>query len=533
MAPIATLSRVGAGNGVQKHNADWRNTPKATPTRQLQSHNTNGSSKQQPLKPLTRDTRRILTENTEKLMQEREEVDQALLRESQRDKAELTAEDWLPREKLLKKIKTLANQERRHLHSQKKLIDERQRLYKCDPSSERAIDLDLLRSLQWKFKKHLSTYLEDRERIFQTGEYDEDSSSSGSKYSSDSSSDGDEYVPTEWNSGPGKAGPDAIGSSQSETNSNSSNSEDDDKRSISNLDGAFDSQFRTQTKKRKLVDILAESTPEKEQRKKMKEGTAKKEQTRQDKEQTATSVSESLSAESKASSADSNTNSTKTSAVFESMSQRNEPKVKGIIKEETIVKGEAALTNGPRAGVDRIATAKASGVEINVTATNGVTTNGAIINGAKSNKSKIKTDNAPAVEPWYKIHARRMMEPDFDDCVYTRPRKRKYQGPTRHNPYLVSGAISDLPKDKKAVRSALPSPPASSSSRSSDRADRPDKPRGGASKANYPKARRQVERSNIDRIKKHVGNSAVNQNQKQAANSRSEPRLSLAAAGDP
>lgn len=533
MALIAILSRVGAGNGVRKHNTDWRNTPKATSTRQLQSFSINGSSKQQLVEPLTRDTRRILTEKTEKLIQEREEVDQALLRESHRDKAELTAEDWLPRENLLKKTKTLAKQERRHLQSQRKLIDERQRLYKCDPSSERAIDLDLLRSLQWKFKKHLSTYLEDRERTFQTGEYDEDASSSGSKCSLDSSSDGDEDVRTETNSGPGKVGPDAVGPSQSETNSNSSDSEDEDNRSISNLDGAFDSQVRTQTKKRKLVDISADSAPEKEQRKKMKEDKAEKEQARQDKEQTANSVSESPSVESKASSEDSNTNATKTSAVFESMSQRNEPKIKGIIKEETTAKGDAALTNGQKVGINTIATAKASGVEINVTSTNGVTTNGAIINGAKSNKYKIKTDSGPAIEPWYKTHARRMMEPDFDDCVYTRPRKRKYQGPTRHNPYLVSGAISDFYKDKKAVRNALPSPPASSSSLSSDRADRLDKPRGGASKSNYPKARRQVERSNIDRIKKHGGKSAVHQNQKQAANSRSEPHLSLASAGDP
>lgn len=531
MAPIATLSRVGAGAGarVDKHNVNWYDTPKATatPAQQLQSHDSHSSSKQQLAQPLTRDARRILTNKTQMLIQEREKVDEALLRESQRDKANLTAEDWLPREKLLKMTKILANQERRHLQAQKKLITERQSLYKCDPSSERAIDLDLLRSLQWKFKKHLGTYLEDRERAFQPGDCNEDASSSSSSCSLDSSSDEDENVRTETS-----PGPDQVRSSQNEADPKPSDSEDDAARSISNLDGAHDSQVEPQTKKRKLADSSADSPPEKEQRKKTKEDKAEKEQTREVKNQAATSVSGSSSVESKVSSEDRHTD-TKNNATFESMSQRNKPKVKGFIEEDITAKGQAALTNGSRVGVGSVATAKASGVEINVTSTNGVTISGAIVDGVRSNKSKIKTDDGPAIEPWYKIHARRMIEFDFDDCVYTRPRKRKNQGPTRQNAYLMSGAITDPPKGKRAMRSGLPSPPASSSSLSSDRADRLDKPRGEAYKSSYPKARKPVERPNIGRITKHGGKSVVSQDQNQAANSRSEPRLSPAGAGDP
>jgi hypothetical protein len=117
-----------------------------------------GKSKLKLAKPLTKKARRIISNKTHKMMRRREKIDKELLEEVQREN--VTAQHWLARETLLRRQEQLEKREKRHIARRTMALLQRERLYRWDPTTERAADLDLIRKLLWKFKRHLGPMLE-------------------------------------------------------------------------------------------------------------------------------------------------------------------------------------------------------------------------------------------------------------------------------------------------------------------------------------------------------------------------------------
>lgn len=217
----------GAANSPKMDKVDWRNVPKtkrATLLYQPQFQGVDGKSKLQVAKPLTKKARRIVTNKTIKLIRRREELDRDLLAEAERKFEDLDGNDWLPRENLLRRCDAVAKREKRHLRSRTRALEERTRLYKWDPSTERAHDLDLIRELLWKFKRNLGPYLKEREKTLQ--EDDGESSSAGS------------------DSGDDEAGGAALDDSKEDSDESSEDEDEEDEPMIPQYDGAFDDSAR-------------------------------------------------------------------------------------------------------------------------------------------------------------------------------------------------------------------------------------------------------------------------------------------------
>lgn len=529
MAAVVAIPRLGAGAILEKQKFDRRNLVRANRAALTQQPPFQGVSARSKLllaKPYNKSARRIIVIKTEDLVKKQEVAHKTLLREFKKDKSDLAAQDMPSRETILRNTEALSKRQRRQLRFRNKILKERKRLYKRDPSSQRAVDLDLSLS---KFKKHFGANLEDREPTAKAGGGgdDDDTLSPGSV----TGRDGGNEVCTKMDHSLEELGPAKVGSSDGANDAPpSTNSKDDDECPIPNMDGAFDDHIRAQTKKRKLFNSPADLESEKEQRKKAKKDKrAKKEQARKDKPQTATSASESQSLQPNRSIRDQDVESTKNNAAFDSMSQSNKSEAKVIRNNETAVKYQNGATNesrvngaringttskrravnGDETNGDKVNTARTNGVKIDVHPTKSVVSNGTI-----ANKPNPSTDIGLAAQPWYKIHARRIMEPDFDDLVYERPRKPKHKPANNgHNPYLVHGAILDCFEDEEAVSGALPSPPASSSPPCSNKLEKVDE------------FREEPEPKKVDKhstIKK-----------KQAAKSCSRPHSSPVSAGAP
>lgn len=468
MPVVTAIPRVGAGATLENRKFDRRNVleaNRATFTKQPQFHGVNGRSKLLLADLHTKSARRVMALLAKDLIKNHGEVEKALSRESQRGKSGLFVKDLLSREDILKKREVLSKRECRNLRFLKKMHKERRRLYKCNLSSEHAVDLDLNRSLLPKFKKHLGTDMKDYKSATKAGddenkqgeEEEEEAEEDNSSPGFEPGSDGNTGIHEKIGPSPDEVGPAKAALSNCATDALQSTSlEDDDERPFPTMDGAFDDHIRAQTKKRRLVDSPADLKSEKEQRKKAKkERKAEKEQAKKDKHQAATSTWENQSAQPNMSIRDRDADSTKKPAI-DSMSQPKKLEAKVINIEETIVKDKNATNNESTVNVakfnsdpasrpavngevtngDKVNTARTNGVEANVHSTNSVTTK-----GAKTNKSKLNTDIGLAVQPWYKTHARYIIEPDFDDLVYERRRKPKPKHTRRHKPYFISGAI--------------------------------------------------------------------------------------------
>ncbi|RYP30144.1 hypothetical protein DL767_006392 [Monosporascus sp. MG133] len=104
-------------------------------------------------KSFTEKFRSNIVQKTAELIKKRNELDSQLLQEVLRQK--LSANDWQPREKLLRRHARLVEREERHIRRQKKKLARVERLYKQSPSIDRATDHDLIRYLLWRFKRHL------------------------------------------------------------------------------------------------------------------------------------------------------------------------------------------------------------------------------------------------------------------------------------------------------------------------------------------------------------------------------------------
>lgn len=460
-------------------------------------------------KPLTHKARRIITKETDRLIEERNKLDRTLLKEVERDQQDLKPSDWLSREDVLKWSDALARRETEHLRARNKSIKEIERLYKCDPSLERKIDLELLQALLWKFKRNLGTYLSDRERaLLQSGETDSDASSDGSDCSDNEGSQ-DEVVCEPRADSPSS-------SDEADTDKDGShkgNSARARRQSTSSLDDSFDDCSGEQSKKRRLSDGPSDLRVEKEPRKQ-----ARKEQT-SNKHQPDTLGSQSLqpSPSSNSVSRDEEGDYAGDLAAIDSMFQ-SKAKLKVYGKKVHVKTKQPNVSETTAIGAPSgpISLAKTKAIETKAIESKGIE--------PKAVKAKVIEPNAiepkviktkatkpkaiepptqssaarnsasreqPLFEPGYKRHARAMMDPNFNDWVYNRPNRKRKRPPGDE---FVHGALPD-PRDVVSGDLPLPTPPASSpvpprSPSTQTKAKKVDKSPGGAHHQNDQTQRR-------------------------------------------
>lgn len=166
------------GTVVNKRRVNRHNASKSATTRP-EAHDARDSAVPKLPKALGPKDRRIFTKKTSTLMRKRNELDRALLLQAFRPVDELSVNDWLPREEILRQCERMASRERDYIRSGAKALEERTAFYNQDPSEERALDLNLVRTQLWKFKRHLGPYLEAAEEP--RGDDDDDVSSLSSE----------------------------------------------------------------------------------------------------------------------------------------------------------------------------------------------------------------------------------------------------------------------------------------------------------------------------------------------------------------
>ncbi|RYO74845.1 hypothetical protein DL764_010728 [Monosporascus ibericus] len=143
---------------------DWDDTLKKKGRQQLEFSDVNDDSELGGLaKSFTKKFRSHIVQKTAELIKKRNEIDSQLLQEVLRQK--LSADDWQPREKLLRRHARLEEREERHIRRQKKKLARVERLYKQSPSVDRATDHDLMRYLLWRFKRHLGPLMKYHHKI--------------------------------------------------------------------------------------------------------------------------------------------------------------------------------------------------------------------------------------------------------------------------------------------------------------------------------------------------------------------------------
>lgn len=475
MAPAASATTGGSSTAAAAA------TTQAVP---FQPHllGVSAKSKLQLAKPLTAKARRIIAKKTSKLIKKRNEVDEWLRSVADRSDA-LKPTDFLPREHYVKLDDALARREARHLRTRTKALEDRERLYKWDPSTERKIDVDVFTELLFKFKRHLGSSLPDRDLPLKAGERDDDSSSNSSgdedssaecvKSHGESSSagpDDEKEKGDEEDSEDDEAGGSSdisessadsidatIDDSDSDSNSDHSSSDSDsdaentvgDKGLASaNVDGAFDDHVKTRVKsnKRKLSDGQTDVTAEQGRRKKVKK--AQKERVATGSNDTSTLESQSL--------------------------QSSAPKlpssaVGGISGNQTSIDSMPQSQQLPKITInDESANHQSDDDNKHDTTTSDSTSPPKSGSDAPSTGSTVPTSSPPddtdVVLPWYKMHARRSLEDDFDDCVRDMSRRKPSKGrnEVQHGemPEFMSGALITSP-----VRGDLPTPSTSSSPR--------------------------------------------------------------------
>jgi hypothetical protein len=117
------------------------------------------SSKLRLAKPLSEKARDSLTNKTKKLIVRRNTLDREILRAV--EKPNPSVNDRLLQDELLQRYERLEKKELRHLGKCTRKLAELERLYRCDPSSDRAYDYDLVRALLWRFKRNLGPLLDE------------------------------------------------------------------------------------------------------------------------------------------------------------------------------------------------------------------------------------------------------------------------------------------------------------------------------------------------------------------------------------
>lgn len=384
-APKASLA-VAAKDKIR-----WRNIPKLKQANLLRPTKTtqgvignltrNSRLQLQLAPPLTKKARRIITAKTDDLMRKRDELDKAVLNQASRPLESLKAADWLPRENILRQCERLAKREKRHIRFRTRVFDEYTRLYKVDPSTERAADLDLIRELLWKFKHHLGPYLVSADKP----KYEEDGDSTSSSGPDASDDKACAEVPSSSSSG------DALADEESP--------KDQEPSVTGDLDGAFDDTVSLN--KRKADNLM---------------GSGKEPQKKAKKEQTTSDIQSHAS---------------------------KSPSDKPIASQRPLVMEE--FTAAINAEIGNMSQAKQS----------------KIVGDSKEKVDRkdkdITTARAPrddgSLMPFYKFHAKAMMQPNFNDHVHDRPlRRRGSKRPIRE--YIVHGALPAprLPGSKQEVK---------------------------------------------------------------------------------
>jgi hypothetical protein len=391
----------------QKLKLNGRKAPKSsTNAFQPKLHTAASSSESKLPKPLGPGSRRALAQKTWKLMRMRNELDRALLAQAFRPLDELGARDWLPREELLRQCEHMVSRERDYMRTTTEELAKRAQLYNQDPSEERALDLDLIRTQLWKFKRHLGPYLEATENA--RGDGKQDGLCSGSN--------------SEWSVGEAKLVQDKTGgcgrSPSAEANAADGHTGREDP-SIG-LDGAFDDTRISG--KRKNSDLEHREGPRKKAR---KEQVAGRTQPGAPQTHCAEASAPARSKEMEASLAQ----------IYGRMSQSksSEVKISGASKVPVREAPVDATTKGAHENADRKAPSTPAS------------------SSSSSRNSGINGINNEAVRPFYQLHAKAMLRPDFNDFVYERPpHRRRPKTKKKHKEYLVSGAlpVPHLPSPK-------------------------------------------------------------------------------------
>ncbi|KAK7719958.1 hypothetical protein SLS64_002139 [Diaporthe eres] len=407
--PAATAKPAQRGaTPLNKQKLNGRKAPTSgNATIQSEVHDARSDSNSKLPKPLGPKARRIITKKTSTLIRKRNELDRALLRQTFKPLDELSVNDWLPREEILRQCERMASRERDYIRERTKALEERTALYNQDPSEERALDLNLIRNQLWKFKRHLGPYLEAAEEPRGDGE------------GSVSSSDSDQHS-SDDESGLVQAKADDSTSSVPSEGDPSNGNAHEEKPSIG-LDGAFDDVRNS--KKRRRNDVS--ETREESQKKARKERTSGSTQSTTSQSQSSKAGAPKRSKEMEAS----------LSQILNNMSQTksSQASINGASKAETEEEPvEATTTKGTSEKANRTAPKTP----------------------ASSSNSNASDGDA---RPWYQRHAKAMLRPDFDDFV--REGRRGYKPKKKRREYLVSGAIPvpHLPSprpDKAKARSA-------------------------------------------------------------------------------
>lgn len=341
-------------------------------------------------RPMTEDERRYATKQTETLIKQRNEVDEALIREATRAVTNLQPSDWLPREDLLRRNITLAQRERKHIRARTKTLKEKEYFYKCDPSTARAVDRDLIESLLQKFKRHLATYLEDRERPYHPHDTSDDDGEDGFISCASFDFDSDENVEGGQEDSTARV-------ASGETSEQGDLEAPDDKpdmqyTNVPNLDGCVHDWIREEERKikRKRADGLPGNfNSEKEQCKKLKKAQDKNDNLR---------------------------------------SRHSSPFLSPPTETES---APSKLANDRMPMPQKKIKADGTG-SLSVSDPDPL----AVVHGHVREQNR---GGASPAEPWYKIHARAMMEPDFNDHVHYRQDKMRNRMSPRE--WWVSGAL--------------------------------------------------------------------------------------------
>ncbi|KAI0539244.1 hypothetical protein GGR58DRAFT_500311 [Xylaria digitata] len=163
----------------------------------LKPNDTQKKSKLRLREPLSNKARLMITKNTTKLIERRNNLDREVLVAVKKETPD--AGDWLSRDKLLRNREHLEKREQSHLRKCTKTLAELERLYRRDPSSARAHDYDLVRTLLWRFKRNLGPLLAGYTNRPSKGSNDSDETSSSGSDSesawSDTTDDEDEELP--------------------------------------------------------------------------------------------------------------------------------------------------------------------------------------------------------------------------------------------------------------------------------------------------------------------------------------------------
>lgn len=393
-----------------------------------------GASQHRLAKPFSDRAKRSITKQTSRLIELRKQLSQQLRRDFERRfQCRALKKNKIPPRELRKLKKVLVKRERAYIEAMAKMIEEKERFHRQDPSSERSIDLQFLKTQRQRFERHLVPKLAGRERpIPDSGE--ENGDVKGFAFFSDTTSEHgasnaqkqlDTSLPTGISAmGPCNDNNEAVEQDVAERKA-MEKTQNIQKSGPSGLDGAFDDDSKpSQSKKRKRGD------EEKEQHKEAKR--SKKEQTTKDKQMPsfqpkAQAKPQPPKAQLKPTKAVSTGKDTATS---NNMSQSKEGKANGAGEKN---KYPLVRINGKMYEVEKAPA-----------------------------EFDLESDDE---EHKYQKMARAMLHPDYNDRVHRLARKPKPDP----NKYRMHGALMKNPETDFFCSSALPTPPASDEADNTDR----------------------------------------------------------------